>query len=154
MGFVRSGMRRLTLLLLSLAGTAQAINLVPARVLANDIARDDDKLFAEAINYRTVAAEYPYLEVFSTTSLPNNQWFIEHCKKAVLNSLKSPATARFVSSTKTSYNTVGGAYFNGGKVDAQNSYGALLRGSYYCSSVYVGSMKGGTVYMDVDVNNK
>lgn len=146
-------MRRL-ILLLALTGTAQSINLIPARVLSNDIARDSDKMFADVINYRTVAALYPYVEVFDTKSLPNNQWFIEHCKQATLNTLKSPATARFVSSVKTSYNVIGATYFNGGKLDAQNTYGALLRGNYSCNSVYVGTMKGGTVYMDVGVNSK
>ena len=53
------------------------------------------------------------------------------CQKIVPNLLKSPASARFPD--KPEINEVfSGIYFIHGSVDSQNSYGALLRASYFC----------------------
>lgn len=53
------------------------------------------------------------------------------CKEVTLSSLKSPGSAKFPTTAKTTEFFVG-LYAVNGKVDAQNSYGALLRGDYYC----------------------
>jgi hypothetical protein len=53
------------------------------------------------------------------------------CQSLILDSLKSPGSARFpVNPTTTEI--FNGIYVVNGKVDAQNSYGALLRASYFC----------------------
>jgi hypothetical protein len=71
---------------------------------------------------------------------PNSPTAIARCKAAVLSRLKAPGTARFVS----------GSYHPGqtwavvGEVDAQNTYGALVRSTYGCQ------MRGGLV-VDVEI---
>ena len=53
------------------------------------------------------------------------------CKTRITNSLKSPASARYPNEPQTK-EIFEGIYVIAGKVDAQNSYGALLRTSYHC----------------------
>jgi hypothetical protein len=52
---------------------------------------------------------------------------IKNCKEAVRQRLKAPGTARFVSA-----HYVSGEFAVVGEVDSQNSYGALVRGTYGC----------------------
>ncbi len=59
------------------------------------------------------------------------------CKTKITNSLKSPASARYPSKPQTK-EIFAGIYIVTGKVDAQNSYGALLRNSYHCYMYYSG----------------
>jgi hypothetical protein len=57
------------------------------------------------------------------------------CKTRVTNSLKSPASARYPNQPQTK-EIFQGIYVVTGKVDAQNTYGALLRNSYHCYMYY------------------
>lgn len=51
-------------------------------------------------------------------------------KKFVLEQLKSPASAKFSNVTAISTDPLVGRYIVVGQVDAQNSYGALLRNNF------------------------
>lgn len=53
------------------------------------------------------------------------------CKRIVPDLLKSPGSARFPVNPQTT-EIFRGMYVVNGKVDSQNSYGALLRASYFC----------------------
>lgn len=53
------------------------------------------------------------------------------CQDEVLSQLKAPATAEFVGSDRITEGEVG--VMVTGEVDAQNSFGALIRSSYICS---------------------
>ncbi len=59
------------------------------------------------------------------------------CKTTVTNSLKSRASAKYPSKPQTK-EIFQGIYVVTGKVDAQNSYGALLRNSFHCYMYYSG----------------
>lgn len=56
---------------------------------------------------------------------------VELCRAEVTRQLKTPATARFSGET-TSHLAGGDSYNVQGHVDAQNSFGALLRKRYGC----------------------
>ncbi len=57
------------------------------------------------------------------------------CKTRITNSLKSPASAKYPNQPQTK-EIFEGIYIVTGKVDAQNTYGALLRNSYHCYMYY------------------
>ncbi|MDY6897453.1 MAG: hypothetical protein SWZ49_05150 [Cyanobacteriota bacterium] len=57
------------------------------------------------------------------------------CKTKVTSTLKSPASARYPSKPQVK-EIFQGIYIVSGKVDAQNSYGALLRNGYHCYMYY------------------
>lgn len=57
------------------------------------------------------------------------------CKTRVTNNLKSPASARYPNQPQTR-EIFEGIYIVTGKVDSQNSYGALLRKGYHCYMYY------------------
>lgn len=59
------------------------------------------------------------------------------CRMAVVNSLKAPSTAKFVSIQAKQ--TAPGRWTVGGQVDAQNSFGAMIRSYYICEAVQVGT---------------
>jgi hypothetical protein len=70
------------------------------------------------------------------------------CKKVVPEILKSPGSARFPDKSMTR-ELFTGMYVVTGKVDSQNSYGALLRSNYYC---YMRNLpKKGIEVIDVDL---
>lgn len=73
---------------------------------------------------------------------PKDDWRTELeakalCRGAVRNSLKAPSTADFVS--MTAKETTPGRWTVGGQVDAQNSFGAMIRSYYVCEAVQVGT---------------
>jgi len=90
--------------------------------------------------------------IYGVTHLPGSgqshsadpQWAIEHaefeashaCHDRIRTLLKAPATAQFPSvSEEVVLNRGGGRYTIGTWVDAQNSFGALLRAHYSCEAV-------------------
>ncbi|EYB67018.1 hypothetical protein DEIPH_ctg052orf0012 [Deinococcus phoenicis] len=83
--------------------------------------------------------------------LPTQAFFQKQCRSAVLEILKSPASARFSKPLTTDYNLKGGFYTSSGTVDSANSYGALLRRDYICFSVFEGNAQGGRVYFTADL---
>ncbi len=58
------------------------------------------------------------------------------CMALIPEILKSPASLKFVDSPYVEPTTLRGIYLVNGKLDAQNSYGALLRSSYSCVLKY------------------
>ncbi|MBW4617758.1 MAG: hypothetical protein KME17_00015 [Cyanosarcina radialis HA8281-LM2] len=73
-----------------------------------------------------------------------------YCKSAVLDSLKSPASARFSKGPHTMEIFIG-IYAVIGGVDAQNSYGALLRNKYFC--YFSNEPKKGLQILDVYISD-
>ena len=71
------------------------------------------------------------------------------CKASVTDSLKSPASARYPNKPEIR-ELFKGIYVVTGKVDAQNSYGALLRKNYYCYMYYSSKKKVGLMGLSVD----
>ena len=57
------------------------------------------------------------------------------CKTKVKNTLKSPASAKYPTKPKVK-EIFQGMYVVTGKLDAQNTYGALLRKEYHCYMYY------------------
>jgi len=133
---------------------AAPFKLTPARTASLDVRKVNDPELAKWANYRQVAAAWPYLQMYAVKGVPNDAWFQDHCQTAVLENLKSPGSAEFVKVNSTFYNTVAGVYANTGEVDSQNTYGALVRSGYVCTSVFEGTAKGGVVYFQVDINTR
>ena len=106
------------------------------------------------LSYRDVQAAYPYITIKAVNHLPTDSDFKSACWSAVLDGLKTPGAARQVSMAKTGYFTKGGYYLNNGVFDSQNSYGALLRGDFFCMSVYDGNRTGGVVYTSADLSTR
>lgn len=142
-----------SLLLLLGLGMAQAapFKLTPATVGDARIRRYDDADFAKSFNYLEVQKAYPYISISSVKTVPTNNDLKAACKKAVLSVLKSPGSAKFPEFGDASYSAPGFIYAVGGKVDSQNSYGALLRSGFNCSTVFEGTTKGGTLWTLVDL---
>lgn len=71
------------------------------------------------------------------------------CQKFVAKSLKAPATARFSSMSETAaipsneakFKHLPNAWDSAGYVDAQNSFGAMLRQEYFCTMQRTGPDK-------------
>ena len=59
------------------------------------------------------------------------------CRMAVVNSLKAPSSAEFV--TIQAKQTSPGRWTVGGQVDAQNSFGAMIRSHFICEAVESGT---------------
>lgn len=58
---------------------------------------------------------------------------LDRCQSAITEKLKSPSTAKFGEPTVTSSDGSFGSYFEvSGQVDAQNGFGAMVRGDYRC----------------------
>jgi hypothetical protein len=53
------------------------------------------------------------------------------CERAITQRLKAPSTSKFVSGAKVYEKE--GKYYVAGEVDAQNSFGAMIRTQYVCS---------------------
>ena len=60
------------------------------------------------------------------------------CHQTVRSNLKAPSTAKF-SSTVAGHNTRANDYLVTGTVDAQNSFGAMVRSEFQCVVVTSGS---------------
>lgn len=73
----------------------------------------------------------------STPAQPSELDAIAACRVAVRSQLKAPASAAF--SGDVASKGPGGNYFVTGKVDAQNSFGAMFRQSWVCRAVWTGS---------------
>ncbi|WP_407538875.1 hypothetical protein Q0M94_11910 [Deinococcus radiomollis] len=63
---------------------AGSFALTPARTASLDIRKISDTELAKYSNYRVVAADYPYLEIYPAKGAPNDTWFQQHCQQAVL----------------------------------------------------------------------
>ena len=62
------------------------------------------------------------------------------CQVHVTNSLKAPSTAKFEYLPDASVEDLGNNTFGmNSYVDAQNSFGAMLRTNYYCKIQYIGA---------------
>lgn len=61
-----------------------------------------------------------------------------HCQAHVKASLKAPASAQFPGQPLSAIDAGGGAYIVTATVDAQNSFGALLRNDWLCKLQYTG----------------
>lgn len=66
---------------------------------------------------------------------------IVQCKNYVRDSLKSPSTARFPW-TSDSQDLGNNTFIVRSYVDAQNSFGAVIRNNYYCKIQYIGGEDG------------
>ena len=55
-----------------------------------------------------------------------------HCQEHVKSTLKAPATAQFPDRPLSAIDAGGGTYIVTSTVDAQNSFGALLRNNWLC----------------------
>lgn len=65
------------------------------------------------------------------------------CQVYVKNNLKSPATAKFPSSSSTDIRELEDNLFETRSyVDSQNSFGAMLRTNFYCKIKYIGPLDG------------
>lgn len=137
----------LTALALLSAAEGARRTLVPARVGSLDIPRDSEAF--PRMGWKRISQEWVYSARVKGT--PDQPFFQRECRNAVLEILKSPASAKFSKPTGTSYNLQGGFYTTAGTVDSANSYGALLRRDYICFSVFEGNDKGGVVYFKADL---
>ena len=70
------------------------------------------------------------LNFAARNSVSKNIDYIETCQTVVKGRMKSPASTQFASGRSTEI--FPGVYVIHGEVDSQNSYGALIRGSYNC----------------------
>lgn len=71
-------------------------------------------------------------EARAATLAGQNPYLIrEHCLESVRSKLKAPATARFEDRTVPTFNN--GSWAWGSYVDAQNSFGAMIRTSFVCT---------------------
>lgn len=148
-------MRKIFMLAIIFAASASSLaapfKLTPARVGDTSIRRYDDADFAKSFNYLTVQKAYPDLSITPVKSIPSNAMLKEACKKAVLSILKAPGSAKFPKFSDASYSAPGGIYFIQGEVDSQNSYGALLRSPFSCTTVFEGNTKGGILWTLADL---
>lgn len=69
------------------------------------------------------------------------------CLAEFMARLKAPATAKVANDGKPYYDEYRATYYYSASIDAQNSYGALVRESYPCLGVYAGDLKAGTLYL-------
>lgn len=74
---------------------------------------------------------------FGLRSDKNDTSAIIHAEKAIESHLKSPSTAEF-SGAKSKVKKVGDAFYVWGYVDAQNSFGAVIRSDYQVKVMFVG----------------
>jgi hypothetical protein len=79
-----------------------------------------------------VAAGAVLAYVLARPTGPNTAGQIAACRELVKQNLKAPATAQF-SDEAVAKQPTGGLYEIHGLVDAQNSFGALLRQRYTCT---------------------
>ncbi|WP_104990860.1 hypothetical protein [Deinococcus sp. NW-56] len=149
-------MTRIGMVVLLLAGvaTAQSFRITPARIGADEVRKDTSKEFAEGFHYGEIEKAYPYVSIKGLRQPPGNNDLISNCKVVVRNGLKTPSVAKFAKVNKPVYSTVGGVYVVSGEVDSQNSYGAMIRSKFWCSSAFQGTAKGGTLYTIFDVYSR
>lgn len=146
-------MQKVLLMSLALGASALAapFRINTATVFATEVREYNSQDHAKSFNVEAIEAAYPYISIKGVTTLPGNALLTSACKEAVLGVLKAPATAKFPTVTKPVYNPKGFVYVISGKVDSQNSYGALVRGTFYCMTAFQGTVKGGTLYTYADV---
>lgn len=61
----------------------------------------------------------------------------DRCQAAITAKLKSPSTAKYGEPTVTSSDGDFGSYYQVfGTVDAQNGFGAMIRGAYHCKATH------------------
>lgn len=75
---------------------------------------------------------------------------IHACEEAVKDRLKAPATARFLHESARQSGTL---YYVEGDVDAENGFGALIRGHFRCTSTGSGSDPSGWSGYDVELTS-
>ena len=135
--------------LLSASALAAPFKLNPASVAAGDVKitkTDSVKTF----HYSTVESAYPYIGIKTVKGPVTAQAIKDACGIEVRENLKTPGAAKFVKMSSPVYFENAGTYFLGGDVDSQNGYGALIRSHFYCTIVFEGTVKGGTLYTSVD----
>lgn len=142
--------------LLVVLGTAQAApaEMVPARVAANEVRKVQDAEFAKIFNYVEVQKAYPRVGIKGVVGTPGNEALKAHCVNYVRGLLKTPSVAKFATVSTPEYHTDAGIYYVSGKVDSQNSYGAMIRSTFYCQMIFSGTAKGGTLWIDADVYSR
>lgn len=137
--------------LLSL-GCCQAQVFKPANIMSSDKRITTDQTYDPSPFTATYVGEnFDYLATIKGP--PTAATLYYHCKQAVLEILKAPATAKFVNKPNPGavYYAKAGIYVSTGKVDSQNSYGALLRADFLCYTVYSGNKTSGTLLIDADL---
>ena len=145
-------MRKLIILAAALSPTALAapFKIKPATVAAADVEIDRTPLKEiDSFHYSEVEEAYPYIGIKSIKSTITAQAIKDACGLAVRERLKTPGAAKFPNISKPIYFESAGTYLTRGQVDSQNSYGALLRSSFYCFTAFQGTAKGGTLYTHV-----
>ena len=146
-------MRKLIILAAALSPTALAapFKLTPAKVAAGNVSIE--KVTAgelETFHYSEVESAYPYIGIKTVRGVITAKAIKDACGVEARKNLKTPGVAKFVSMDNPTYFENAGTYFTSGEVDSQNSYGAMLRGTYFCLTVFEGNAKGGTLYTRVD----
>lgn len=134
-------MKKLMMLVL-VSGAAASAQTV-ATVVSADVKRVDR---ASDTNYKDVYKNAT--AVYNVKSVPTANAIRKMCRDAMLEILKSPGSTKFVKDYGTEYWIQAGTYLTGGALDSQNSYGALLRREYLCTSIFIGGRKGGKFYVD------
>ena len=134
----------------SASAVAAPFKLSPAGVAAADVRiTKTDSL--DTFHYSTVEKAYPYIGIKRVNGPITARAIKDACGIEVRKNLKTPGVAKFVKMTNPVYYENAGTYFLGGEVDSQNSYGAMIRGRFYCTVVFEGNAKGGTLYTDADL---
>ncbi len=77
-----------------------------------------------------------------------------YCKNLVQNQLKAPATAKFPTFPDVRISSTNEFFTVTSQVDAQNSFGTMLRMSYFCRLKYNGGGASGWIADDVRVNEQ
>lgn len=138
------------LVLLAAAGGGWAQTAQPrtpiARLIDPRVVQENER---PVFSVQEVEAALDHIAI--ARGVPSPAWLQGHCQVAVRNILKAPATARFTPSSRVYYSLSGSVYSITGSVDAQNSYGALLRERYHCSAVFRGDASGGYVTFRVEL---
>ena len=146
-------MKKLLMLaaMISAFALAAPFTLKPSKIAAGDVRIDQvTKSELETFHFSRVQEAYPYIGIKGVKGPITARAIKDACGIEVRENLKSPGSAKFLKMQNPVYFENAGVYFLGGDVDSQNGYGALLRSHYYCTAVFEGTAKGGTLYTKVD----
>lgn len=72
------------------------------------------------------------------------------CKQMVTDRLKAPSSAKFLAYQERNVELTAGVYSVNGYVDAENSFGAALRTTFYCELTYSGNNYYNLVKIEID----
>ncbi|GGI75399.1 hypothetical protein [Deinococcus wulumuqiensis] len=118
-----------------------------ADVKISDVGAESLKSF----HYSTIENAYPYIGRKTVKGAITAQIIKDACGIQVRSGLKTPSVAKFARISAPIYFQDAGTYNVTGSVDSQNSYGAMVRGVFFCTSAFEGDGKGGTLYTKADI---